>query len=110
MSTDTSKATPRPWAIFDKGGPTLQIGLPKRPGTNPCVVHWTGFDSCDQTQVVQRANAALIVKAVNAHDEAVRLLRTAEEALCGKPSADVMGAMWSRDCRTFLASLNKENQ
>ncbi len=79
MSADLSKATPRPWRV---GGEDdwdgIEITAASRKGMLEIV-----FVSVDNVfEAEQRANAALIVKAVNERDELIEVLRDATDKLC----------------------------
>lgn len=56
-----SRHTPTPWKVFAQGKVTEIIGGDGKP-----VVRWMGFDDSDRTLATHRANARLIVRAVNA--------------------------------------------
>ena len=75
---DLSKATPRPWGYYHgyvwntdgKGGMPLRL--------LPAYKPWVESDASWRHEA--EANSALIVKAVNLHDELVAALREAVEA------------------------------
>ena len=57
-----SKHTKTPWKVFAKGNVTEING-----SDGKAVIRWMGFDDSDLTLATHRANARLIVKAVNAY-------------------------------------------
>ena len=56
------KHTPTPWKVFAKGNVT-EI----HDSDGKAVVNWLGFDDSFRTLATHRANARLIVKAVNSY-------------------------------------------
>ena len=78
--------TPTPWVAFI-GGSTIAVhdehGRP--------VVQWNGFDSSDFKLRTQAANARLIVRAVNAHDDLVAACKRALDVLSATTAADDAG-------------------
>jgi hypothetical protein len=68
-----SKPTPGPWSAFVKVG-TVSVDIGPHPtGTRPCVVDWTGFDTCGLPFDQQEANARLIAAAPETAAERDRL-------------------------------------
>lgn len=67
--------TPTPWRLFDENG-VLAIKSSERQSHNE-VIFWTGFDGSHYPKA-NRANAALIVRAVNSHAELVKALEEIE--------------------------------
>lgn len=55
-----ARHTPGPWSVFIRGK-TIAVDIgPVAIGSNPCVVHWSGFDGCDLPISQRKANALLI--------------------------------------------------
>lgn len=61
-----SKSTPTPWSVK-----TNMTYIEIDAGTGCPVVSWPGFDDSNRSYQEHVANAALIVRAVNAHDALV---------------------------------------
>ena len=59
-----SKNTPTPWKVFARGNVTEV-----QDGDGKAVASWMGFDDSDRSLAEHRANARLIVRAVNSFDE-----------------------------------------
>jgi len=56
-------ATPGPWSAFVIGN-TVAVDIGPTPtGSNPCIVHWMGFESCDMPKKYRKTNAAYIAEA-----------------------------------------------
>lgn len=56
-------ATPGPWSAFVVGT-TVAVDIGAYPsGSNPCIVHWTGFDSCGLPKKYWKKNAYFIAAA-----------------------------------------------
>lgn len=74
--TDFTKATPRPWAVETFSGYPGSLGIRKDGGKSAfAVLTRDAASSRDE----QRANAALIVEAVNSYDRHLALLEKARE-------------------------------
>lgn len=60
-----AKQTPGPWSLFiDRKSKTISIDIGAEPtGRRPCVIGWSGFDSCDLPFGSRVANARLIAAA-----------------------------------------------
>ena len=70
--------TPGPWTRLDLGKwQGVDIG-PKASGETPCIVHWSGFDSCGLPQREYAANARLIAAAPDLL-EALEMVRDADD-------------------------------
>jgi len=59
------KATSGPWSAFiSKGGVTCAVDIGATPtGNRPNIIDWPGFDSCDQSKAMRKANARYITAA-----------------------------------------------
>lgn len=78
MNTKTKTHTPTPWVVYDDGHDVGASDIIRG------YVKEEAFDICemmtnDLTLDIQRANAAFIVRAVNAHDGLVEALRKAAD-------------------------------
>ena len=107
----TAKATPRPWYLLDqKLRPQLSSRILeiKGPDREP-VVHWTGFDAVDRSKAVRKANAKLIVRAVNAHDELITTLQRWADWWDGNPDDDDSVPALLSDTKAVLAKARGED-
>jgi len=59
-----TKHTPTPWKTLISGK-VVEV----QAGNGRAIVGWTGFDDCDIPLTTHKANARLIVRAVNAHHD-----------------------------------------
>lgn len=83
--------TPTPWALFNLNG-VLEIHDSDDLNHAKSVVHWTGFDAAQGDFSERQANAALIVKAVNAHDALVNALELFQSFGCPRCNGDCSSA------------------
>lgn len=86
FEADTSAHTPTPWFISDKTQVVLRICAPQggevavlydAPGNSPI----GDSELLHARRLEQKANAALIVRACNAHDDLAALLKRCERAI-----------------------------
>lgn len=109
MATTTANTTPRPWFVEHTSTAGLRIvhgPADEETGFRDDVPH--GFPSPEgllrdgpyADPAVARANAELIVRAVNAHDELVSAARSALPHLRHSPSceATIERALWECSC------------
>ena len=114
--TDLSKATPRPWAEHGKGG--CECGQVFSPDGNAVIAIVQGpthlgleGPDCVPSSEAQIANAALIVKAVNLHDELVAMLRECVDAFAdelhdGRLTSGCDVCVTASKARTLLAEVD----
>ncbi len=77
---DTDRATPRPWCSDERANNTVVIEGPDNPdATKPAEEYNGGKVICIMLGPDAAANAALIVRAVNAHDRLVEALDDARQ-------------------------------
>jgi hypothetical protein len=81
-----SKHTPTPWKVFVHGRVTEVHDKDSK-----AIVSWMGFDEPDRTLATHRANARLIVKAVNAY-----AAKTAEAEKRKRRSGSVGQSSWNK--------------
>ncbi len=76
-----TKHTPLPWKTFIRG---RVIEVKPKPFGLP-IVGWTGFDESDVPIETHKANARLIVRAVNAHNDLLAACKEARQWLGDAP-------------------------
>jgi DNA-binding NarL/FixJ family response regulator len=67
------KPTRTPWALFHSNG-VIAIRNPRSRSSHNEIVFWSGFDASHYPKQAL-ANATLIVKAVNSHDDLLKALQ-----------------------------------
>lgn len=100
------KHTPAPWHYGHVGTDALWIG----PGYNQTPVAHVDHDM-EYARDNSRANAAFIVRAVNAHDDLVEALRAARQYLEGGNPLHASGGHRNTDLRDLIdAALSRHGE
>ena len=96
-------ATPRPWRAFiGSAVVAIMAGRSKKE-----IVHWRGFDESHFAKACDKANARLIVSAVNSHDANQELLEAAREVLRDHDEIGPVSFHHARDLRRAIARVEE---